>query len=41
MPLSTSSDNSRDENNSFFEFNILKTQDFVYEPPTGKLVTKI
>jgi hypothetical protein len=39
MPMSTSSDISLDENDSFFEFKY--PQDFVCELPTGKLVTKI
>jgi hypothetical protein len=39
MPMSTSSNISLDENDSFFEFKY--PQDFVYELPTGKLVTKI
>jgi hypothetical protein len=39
MPMSTSSNISPDENDSFFEFKY--PQDFVYELPTGKLVTKI
>jgi hypothetical protein len=41
MPMSTSFDNSLDENNSCLNLNILKTQDFVHEQHIEKLVTKI